>query len=270
MIPRWPERLRAENGALLPAISPVRTARPAVKALYRFASEELHHPGHRSNAPAGADRMNCGREDGILLKARGTRGYLPRNPDPPQMLLRKGSGGKGLSPRVVSTSIRRGSPGRLYLIAAGTSIRKTTSSAIRPYRPLQDEHFPLEPGEHQGWRLEIKKYPRLTEVGAWSTGAADDTVGLHPTDVRRSWTTRRTASLRSCRDDMPGTARPPGRVPGVSCTNGPFTVARAGESNQPLLCGQRCQLHFLEDVLAEVPPVPGTYIHQGGDECPPF
>jgi len=46
----------------------------------------------------------------------------------------------------------------------------------RPARPAQNERLPLAPYRDQGWRIEIKKYPRLTEVGAWRKETSKGTL----------------------------------------------------------------------------------------------
>jgi len=58
--------------------------------------------------------------------------------------------------------------------------------------------------EDQGWRIEIKKYPRLTEIGAWRRESMDDGVphgGFYTQDeIRKSWPTPRNGSSLSSRD----------------------------------------------------------------------
>ena len=137
--------------------------------------------------------------------------------------------------------------------------------------------------EDQGWRMEIKKYPKLTEVGAWRNGtmvgkdfSSNDGVrygGFYTQDEMRDIVAY--AAERGIivipEIDMPGhmvaalTA-----YPEYGCTGGPYEVwGRWGISDDILCVGQEKTFDFLEDILTEVMDVfPSEYIHIGGDEAP--
>lgn len=142
--------------------------------------------------------------------------------------------------------------------------------------------FHLHLTEDQGWRFEVKKYPRLTEVGAWRTGtrfpdweASDDVPhgGYYTQDQLRALNHH--ARLRGVtivpEIDLPGhttallTAYPefgdPDNLPdGVSTTFGIFT--------EVLHLDQRT-MTMVTDVLSELLDVfDSPWIHIGGDECP--
>ena len=137
--------------------------------------------------------------------------------------------------------------------------------------------------DDQGWRVEIKKYPRLTEVGAWRKGTVlghnspvNDGVpyGGYYTqeeikDIVRYAADRYITIIPEI--DMPGhmlgalTA-----YPELGCTGGPYEVwCQWGVTDDILCVGKDQTLQFVKDVLDEVIQLfPSEYIHIGGDESP--
>lgn len=137
--------------------------------------------------------------------------------------------------------------------------------------------------DDQGWRVEIKKYPRLTEVGGWRNGT---TLG-HNSPVNDGIRYGGYFTQDEIRDivryaadryitiipeiDMPGhmlgalTA-----YPELGCTGGPYEVWGMWGVHDDILCvGKDHTLQFVKDVLDEVMQLfPGEYIHIGGDESP--
>lgn len=137
--------------------------------------------------------------------------------------------------------------------------------------------------DDQGWRIEIKKYPRLTEVGAWRDGT---TLG-HNSPVNDGIRYGGYYSQEEIRDivqyaadryitiipeiDMPGhMVAAMAAYPELGCTGGPYEVwQRWGVTDDILCLGKDNTLRFIEDVLAEVAQLfPGEMIHIGGDESP--
>ena len=137
--------------------------------------------------------------------------------------------------------------------------------------------------EDQGWRMEIKKYPRLTEVGAWRSGTcigkdfdSNDGVrygGFYTQDEMReivAYAAERGITVIP-EVDLPGhMVAALAAYPELGCTGGPYEVwTRWGVSEDVLCVGKEETFTFLEDVLTEVMDVfPSEYIHIGGDECP--
>jgi hexosaminidase len=131
--------------------------------------------------------------------------------------------------------------------------------------------------DDQGWRLEIRKYPRLTEVGAWRVPA---TVGPSPTtrvggfysqaDVRDvvAYAAERAISIVP-EIDVPGHAQAAiAAYPSLGAGAGvpPAVSARWGIHTY-LLNPEETTLRFLEDVFEEVVELfPGPFVHVGGDE----
>ncbi len=137
--------------------------------------------------------------------------------------------------------------------------------------------------DDQGWRLEIKKYPRLSEVGGWRNGTTlghnspvNDGVrygGYYTQDEIRD-------IVRYAADryitiipeiDMPGHMLGAlAAYPELGCTGGPYEVWGMWGVTDDILCvGKDETLAFVKDVLDEVMQLfPSEYIHIGGDESP--
>lgn len=138
--------------------------------------------------------------------------------------------------------------------------------------------------DDQGWRIEIRKYPRLTEVGAFRSGTmigrdrnTSDGIrhGGYYTQAQIREVVEYAASLGITivpEIDLPGHMLAAlASYPELGCAgSAPYQVATWwGISKQVLNVGREETMLFLEDVLSEVAELfPGTYIHIGGDECP--
>ena len=136
--------------------------------------------------------------------------------------------------------------------------------------------------EDQGWRIEIKKYPRLTEVGAWRDGTqifrrreTDGTRygGFYTQDELRevvAYAAERGITIIP-EVDLPGhMIGALASYPELGCTGGPYEVMQYWGVHKDVLCvGKEETFTFLEDVLTEVMDIfPSEYINIGGDECP--
>jgi len=139
--------------------------------------------------------------------------------------------------------------------------------------------------EDQGWRIEIKKYPRLTEVGSIRKGTCikkDFTSHDGVPYGEGLWYTqdqiREVVAYAAAKGidvipeiDLPGhMIAALAAYPELGCTGGPYEVwTRWGVSEDLLCAGNEKVYEFLEDILSEVCEMfPGEYIHIGGDECP--
>ncbi|MCO6486199.1 MAG: beta-N-acetylhexosaminidase [Saprospiraceae bacterium] len=137
--------------------------------------------------------------------------------------------------------------------------------------------------DDQGWRLEIKSFPKLTEIGAWRNGSqqgpyarmAFDTVrygGYYSQDEVRdivAYAFERGITIIP-EIEMPGHAIAAlAAYPEYSCSGGPFSVERGWGVFEDVFCTREETFLFLEKVLNEVMDLfPSPYIHIGGDECP--
>lgn len=137
--------------------------------------------------------------------------------------------------------------------------------------------------DDQGWRIEIKKYPKLTEIGSRREmtvlGRNSDVYdsipygGYYTQDQAREIV--RYAAERYItvipEIDMPGHMLGAlAAYPDMGCTGGPYQVWPIwGVSDQVLCLGNEQTYTFCEDVLKEIMEVfPSEYIHIGGDETP--
>ncbi len=139
--------------------------------------------------------------------------------------------------------------------------------------------------DDQGWRIQIKKYPRLTSVGAWRNGidfhldpksstayGRDGRYGGYYTQRD----TRQVVAYAAARHitivpeiEMPGHSTAAlASYPQFSCFGGPFSIDQDRGIYHGIYCaGNDATFQFLGDVLAEVIPLfPGKYVHIGGDE----
>lgn len=136
--------------------------------------------------------------------------------------------------------------------------------------------------DDQGWRMEIKSYPRLTEVGAWRDGTCigkdwDSNDGIRYGGFYTQEQLREVVAYAAERGitvipeiDLPGhMVAALAAYPELGCTGGPYKVwQRWGIAPDILCAGNEDVFTFLEAVLAEVIDVfPSEYIHIGGDEC---
>lgn len=153
--------------------------------------------------------------------------------------------------------------------------------------------------EDQGWRIEIRKYPQLTQVGAYRNGTI---IGHHPgtgnddTKYGGFYTQEQIKEIVKYAADRFITVIPEIELPGhasaaiaaypeLSCfpneaTQKAKNVVWSGDSTgkqvqqswgvyPDVFCPSEYTFHFLENVLDEVMALfPSKYIHIGGDECP--
>lgn len=130
--------------------------------------------------------------------------------------------------------------------------------------------------EDQGWRIEIQKYPRLIEVGAWRKETMDDGQphgGFYtPEEIREVVSYARQRFINIVPEiEMPGHCQAAlAAYPELSCSGGPFKVGTEWGVIYDVYCaGNEKTFAFLEDVLSEVIDLfPGPFIHIGGDEVP--
>ena len=139
--------------------------------------------------------------------------------------------------------------------------------------------------DDQGWRIEIRKYPKLTEIGAYRDktliGHLNDDKGYDYTryggfytqdDIREVVEYAASKGVTVIPEvDLPGHMLAAlAAYPEYGCTGGPYEVwGRWGISEGVLCAGKEETFEFLEGVLTEVMELfPSEYIHIGGDESP--
>ena len=152
---------------------------------------------------------------------------------------------------------------------------------LMAYYKLNTFHWHLT--EDAGWRIEIKKYPLLTQIGAWRRGTE---AGGFPNSFDRLphggfYTQKQMKEIvRYAQErniniipeiDMPGhTLSLLAAYPEISCTGGPFKVLEYWGIQKDVLCaGNEKTYQMLEGILDELLEMfPSEIIHIGGDEAP--
>ncbi|AWV98951.1 glycoside hydrolase family 20 protein [Arcticibacterium luteifluviistationis] len=137
--------------------------------------------------------------------------------------------------------------------------------------------------EDQGWRIEIKKYPKLTEIGAYrkesplghdseNRGDGKPYGGFYTQEEVKEVVAYATSKYINVipEIEMPGHAVAAlASYPELGCSGGPYEVRTRWGVAKDVYCPTEKTFAFLEDVLTEVMTLfPSKYIHIGGDECP--
>ena len=138
--------------------------------------------------------------------------------------------------------------------------------------------------DDQGWRIEIKKYPKLTEIGAYRNGTI---IGRYPGTGNDNihyggfYTQEQIKEVVAYAAKRHITVIPEIEMPGhakaalasysnLGCSGGPYEVKQTWGVEEEVFCaGNDSVFTFLQEVLDEVIPLfPSQYVHIGGDECP--
>ncbi|MCX6873161.1 MAG: beta-N-acetylhexosaminidase [Verrucomicrobia bacterium] len=144
--------------------------------------------------------------------------------------------------------------------------------------------------DDQGWRIEIRQHPKLTEVGAWRPGIG---FGMDPKETTHYRADGKYGGFYSQQDikeiiayaatrhitivpeiELPGHAMAAlVAYPQLNCNPEAMakqTMPEGGTISRDVYCpGKEATFKFLEEVLGEVAALfPSKYIHIGGDECP--
>ena len=137
--------------------------------------------------------------------------------------------------------------------------------------------------DDQGWRIDIKKHPRLTQIGSVRpTTVLGHNSGVFDGVEHGGYYTQEEAReiVRYAAEryitvvpeiDMPGHMLAAlASYPDMGCTGGPYTVGRTWGIFPEVLClGNEKIYQFCQDVLSEIIDIfPSKYIHIGGDEAP--
>lgn len=123
-----------------------------------------------------------------------------------------------------------------------------------------------------GWRIEIKKYPKLTEVGAWR-GKGDQRHGgfYSQDDIREIVAYARARNITVVPEiEIPAhTLSALVAYPHLGCFGKKFTMPTRHSISPELYCaGKETTWKFLQDVFTEITDLfPATFVHIGGDEA---
>jgi hexosaminidase len=130
--------------------------------------------------------------------------------------------------------------------------------------------------DDQGWRIEIKKYPRLTETGFQSEYPSD--AGNSDPYVRGYYTQEQIKDLVAYAKarfitiipeiEMPGhSGAALAAYPELGCAPAPSAGSTGVDVHNNVYCPKEETFSFLQNVLSEVVTLfPGPYVHIGGDE----
>ena len=226
-------------------------------------------------------------EDGVTLQANEGAGFFYGF----QTLLQiVGEHGKKLPYATITDYPRFGYRG-LHL---DVSRHMFPVEAIKKYIDLIALHklnrFHWHLTDDQGWRIEIKKYPKLQEISAFRK---ETVIGHARTADRKNpksydgkryggfYTQEEVKDIVKYAADRYITVIPEIEMPGhalaalaaypqLGCTGGPYQTATTWGVFEEVFCaGKEETFTFLQGVIDEVVPLfPAPYIHVGGDECP--
>lgn len=139
------------------------------------------------------------------------------------------------------------------------------------YHKMNVLHWHLT--EDQGWRLEIKQYPRLTEIGAWREENGQRYGGYYSQyevkDIVAYAASRYVMIVPEI--ELPGHSTAAlAAYPEFSCTGKPISVESHWGIFKDVYCpGKEGTFEFLQNIIQEVCELfPSPYIHIGGDEVP--
>jgi len=139
--------------------------------------------------------------------------------------------------------------------------------------------------EDQGWRIEIKKYPKLQTIAAYR----DETLIGHYNDQPQKYDGKKYGGFYTQKEvkevvayaqsrgirvipeiELPGHAQAAiAAYPELGCTGEQVSVATKWGVFDEVYCPTEYTFNFLKDVMDEIIPLfPSEYIHIGGDECP--
>ncbi|WP_298542102.1 family 20 glycosylhydrolase [uncultured Aquimarina sp.] len=128
--------------------------------------------------------------------------------------------------------------------------------------------------DDQGWRIEIKQYPKLTEIGAKRGNKKNDVYhGFYTQeDIKEVVAYAKERFIDVIPEfDMPGHAKAIlASYPELACVEKPFEIREIWGVDYNILCAGKEEVYvFIENVIREMATLfPYTYFHVGGDEVP--
>ncbi len=162
---------------------------------------------------------------------------------------------------------------RCFLLDSGRQYQKisTIKKYIDMVSLLKMNYFHWHLTEGLGWRIEIKQYPRLAQIGG-SVGKGEEQQGFYTQKEIQEiieYASERNITVVP-EIDMPGHAEAAlSAYPELGCFGQPVEVPQHGFTQNIFCAGKEEVLHFLKNILDEVCAIfPSPYIHLGGDEAP--
>lgn len=204
-----------------------------------------------------------------------------------QMLPATNSGNVSLPYLEIKDAPRFSYRGAMIDVARNFQSKETVLKFIDLMSVYKMNHLHLHLTDDQGWRIEIKKYPQLTDIGSsrprTMTGHSDyyfprrfDTIpqkGFYTQeDIKEIVRYAQERFITVIPEiEMPGhSSAALAAYPQYSCGLGKNYVVRDYmDIFDEVYCPHEGTIQFLQDILSEVMELfPSQYIHIGGDECP--
>ena len=278
------EQLRAPTGFDLPVVTKTGAAPAIVFTLKPALEASLGREGYRLVVTPARLELEAATDAGLFYAGTTLRQILP--------VETCGATRRGGPPREGWTV-----PGVVIQDSARFAWRGLLLDVARHYFPLEDlkkfvdtmalhkfNQLQLHLTDDQGWRLEIKKYPRLTQIGSTRQESPirgnrnrGDGTPYGPFFYTQEQMRDLVAYARARHITILPEIEMPGHFlaaltayPEYSCQGGPFAVRTRWGVEPDILCvGQDRSCQFAQDILEEVVAIfPSPYIHIGGDEAP--
>lgn len=264
------ERLRTATGFPLPVQSPRASSAADNTIVLRLGGSDpaLGHEGYALEVTPRRVTITAPGHSGLLYGTQTLRQMLP-----PQVESRTKAAG-------VAWDIPAGRvydypryPWRGLLVDSSRHIQSVPfllrTLDLMAYHKMNVFHWHIT--DDPGWRMESKKYPRLTQVGAWRTERNGDRYGGFYTqdEIRK---VVRYAAERGItvvpEIEMPGhSAGALAAYPFLACKPGNYEVYRVSEGIASVCPGKESTYRFFQEVLDETMTLfPSKIIHIGGDE----
>lgn len=264
-----------ESMGILPTVTPFDDTVSGTKAVILALDSSIKHKeGYRITITEQNIRIEGQTEAGVFYGIQTLRKAIPVQPE-----------GTVLLPAAVINDHPRFSYRGMHLDVARHFF---PVDFVKKYIDLLALHnmntFHWHLTDDQGWRIEINKYPKLTEVGSvrhrtvvgyMESGKYDTiTCGGYYTQAELKEVVR---YARERYIDVIPEVDLPGHMlaalaayPEFGCTGGPYEVSPDWGVFEDVLCvGNEQTMRFLEDVMGELLEIfPSRYIHIGGDEAP--
>jgi len=274
------EQLRPATGYLLPVEAGVPRG-PSDIALELSQDAPSESEGYLLHVREGGVTLQARSAAGLFYATQTLRQLFPEDVFQPSVVARKWE----IPGLFIRDFPRFGWRGMHLDVSRHFRPKEDVLKFIETIASLKFNRFHWHLTDDQGWRIEIKKYPRLTEVGAWRDGTLVGHQGQDPAsfaydgvrhggfytqdEVREivAYAAERHVTILP-EIDMPGHMQAAvASYPERGCTGERVTVRGQWGISENVLNTEESTVEFCKDILAEILALfPGDAIHVGGDE----